>query len=74
MFFDQAWLVRTTTILRDLSLSDVGIGPANKNSQILTLQATGHSLMADFNVENVVAENASASGAELRVSEEIRTK
>lgn len=57
--------MRSGFVKRGLSLPDVGIGLLNKKNQVVSLPSTALPLMANVNVDDVVAENASGSAVEL---------
>lgn len=59
-------LVRSKYMKRELLPSDVVIGSVNKRNRDVSLVSTASPLMTDVKVKDVVAENAIASGVELR--------
>lgn len=49
--------------MRELSLSDVSIRPVSKKDRVVSLTPAAPSLKLNLKMEDVVAENASWSGA-----------
>lgn len=53
---------------RELLPFDVGLGPVNKDSSVLSVPPTVSHVMADVKMKDAVAEKASESGGELSSS------
>lgn len=64
-FFTRAALALSTAT-KEFSESDVGIGMGNKKNQIVSRRPIAPPLKVDVKVEDVVDENVSGSGSELR--------
>lgn len=67
-FFKRAGLVRRTSMKRESSPSDGGCTSVDMKCRFVLLVPTALPLMGDVKVEDIEAENAGGSGAELIVA------
>lgn len=67
-WFEGAGSARRTSIKRELSPSDGGIGPVNRTNRVVSLWPTAPPLTANRKVKDVVDEKGSGSDVELNLS------
>lgn len=65
-FFEGQWSVHSTSVKREMSLLDFGIGPVIKKNLVVPMPPTAPALMANEKLKDIVAEKASVSGSQQR--------